>query len=152
MVMVIVVALAAMQWWSFIKQMSLGLPISSYAAADWFQVIMWLAFGVGLPVLAYWLRMVVEVYPDKIVIEYRPLPVQTILMHNVATVEPRIIGRHPALSSLFQRGPDHMRSFNVSAPTSVQLLLRDRSRVLIGTFSPAQLAAAIAAARYDVKP
>lgn len=151
MVMVIVAAVAVVQWWGFIKQMSLGVPISSYMAADWFLVIMWLAFGVGLPVLAFWLRMVVEVYPDKIVINYRPLPAQTIHMLNVVTVEPRIFSQVPAFSGWPTRGPENVRSFNVSARTSVQLVLRDRTRLSIGTHAPDQLAAAISAARYDVK-
>ena len=150
-VMVIVASVAVVLWFAFIKQMALGVPISSYMAADWLLVIMWLAFGVGLPVLAYWLRMVVEVYPDKIVIDYRPLPAKTILMLNVVTVEPRVFSALPAFAGWPRRGSEEMRHFNVSARTSLQLVLRDRTRLSIGTHAPDQLAAAISAARNDVK-
>lgn len=151
LVLIIVMAVAAVQWWGFIQNVLAKDMIVVNTASDWLSIILWLAFGLGLPLLAFWLRMVVEVYPDRIVIDYRPLPVQTILMMNVVSVEPRVYGPTPALGGWGGLSHDNTRNFNVSGTTSVQLLLRDRTRLLIGTRAPDRLAAAIASARYDVK-
>ncbi len=150
LVMVVVVAIAAVQWWWFIQQVVIGQTFGLNAVSDWIMLVMWLAFGVGLPLLAYWLRMVVEVYPDRVVIDYRPLRMQTILMLNVVTVEPRVLDPQPAWGGWGVQGEAGNRIYNVSGKTAVQLILRDRSRVFIGTHSADRLAAAIVAARYDI--
>lgn len=151
LVMVIVMAVAAIQWWSMIQQFVHGGLSRPDTATGWLMIILWLALGVGLPILAFWLRLVVEVYPDKIVINYRPFAARTVIMPNVISVEPRVFGPVPAFSGWGGHGQDNIRAYNVSGPTSVQLILRDRSRLLIGTHSPDRLAAAIAAARFDVR-
>jgi hypothetical protein len=151
LVMVLVTAVAAVQWWGFIQQVILGQSLGLGRASEWLMIGMWLVFGVGLPLLAYWLRMVVEVYPDRIIITYRPLSARTVLMLNVVSVEPRVYGQVPGIANWGARSEDNSQTFNISAPTAVQVMLRDRTRLLIGTHTPDRLAAAIAAARYDVK-
>lgn len=151
LVMIIIGVVAAVQWWGFLRRVFLDQSLGFNPAADWLIIALWLVLGVGLPLLAFWLRMVVEVYPDRIVINYRPLVTRTIPMLTIISVEPRVYGQLPGAANWGAAAEDGSQTFNISAPTAVQVLLRDRTRLLIGTHTPDRLAAAIASARYDVK-
>lgn len=151
LVMVIVLGIAAVQWWGFIRQVILSQPAGIQGTADWLITVLWVVLGIGLPVLAFWLRMVVEVYPDRIVIHYRPLAPQTIRLFDVASVEPRVYGQVPGVGAWGAPVPNGARVFNISAQTAVQVILRGRMRLLIGTRTPDRLAEAIYAARYDIQ-
>lgn len=151
LVMIIVGAVAAVQWWGFFRLVFLDQSMGFNPVTEWVVIILWLLLGIGLPLLAYGLRMVVEVYPDRIVINYRPLVSRTIPMLTVVSVEPRVYGQLPGVASWGARAEDDSQTYNISAPTAVRILLRDRTRLLIGTHTPDRLAAAIAAARYDVQ-
>ena len=47
---ILVGSLVAMQWWGFYQQIVLGKPWGDRPAPDWMMVLIWLCFGIGLPV------------------------------------------------------------------------------------------------------
>ncbi|MEZ4518090.1 MAG: DUF6141 family protein [Chloroflexota bacterium] len=150
LVLVAVVVIAATQWWWFIQQVLLEHTWGDHPTTDWLMLFMWLALGIGLPLFIYWLRMIVEVYPDRVVIDYRPLFQRKIILVNVVSVEPRVLGPQPQFSGWGVSSDSGSQTYNISGQAAVQLILRDRSSVVIGTRSADRLAAAILAARYDV--
>ena len=125
--------LVTLQWWGFVQQILLGQPWGNRPAPDWLMVLLWLAFGIGLPAFFLYLRLIVTVTEDSIVIHYRP-----ILKREIPASE---IERHQARTYLPLReyggwgirGLPSRRAYNVSGNRGVELILKGGDRVLIGS-------------------
>lgn len=60
-------------WYIFIQQIILGNPVGNKPAPDVFLFIIWLFFGVIVPIITlFFLRLIVEVRDDGLYIRYMP--------------------------------------------------------------------------------
>ena len=89
-VMVLVFGLSALQWWVFFSQIVRGVPVGNKPGSDLLVVLIWLIFGVGVPVFFLWLHMVVEVVPEAVIVRYRPFVNRRIAINQITRVEPRV--------------------------------------------------------------
>ena len=71
-VMLLVLGLAAMQWWGFIVQIVGGVPLGDRPAPDGMILVFWFFFGLAFPLFFMWLHLLVEVRPEAITVRYRP--------------------------------------------------------------------------------
>ena len=67
----LILFIVALQWWGFIQQIVLGQPWGNRPAPDWMMVLLWLVFGIGLPLFFLYLRLVVTVTDESIDIHFR---------------------------------------------------------------------------------
>jgi hypothetical protein len=139
--------LVALQWWGFIQPIVLGQPWGNRPAPDWMMVLLWLLFGIGLPVFFLYVRLIVTVTDQAIEIHYRPLTRRTIPMAEVTHAEARTYSPLREYGGWGIRGMGGNRAYNVSGNRGVELTLTDGRKVLIGSQRPDDLARAIAAAR-----
>ena len=70
---ILILAVAALQWWGWFQQIVLGQPFGDNPGPDWMVWLFWALFGIGLPVFFLYLRLVVEVNDEGVWLRYIPL-------------------------------------------------------------------------------
>ena len=85
----LIVLLVGITWYGFLQQIALGKPFGGNPAPDLMMWIFWIVFGVGLPLLFYFVKLIVEVKEDGIHIRFFPLHSRTILFKNLRSYEVR---------------------------------------------------------------
>ena len=146
-VMVLVFGIAALQWWFFLGQIVGGAPVGNRPAPDVLVVVIWLLFGIGLPVFFLLLGLDVEVTPDAVTIRFTPLLVRVIDPREIAGVEPLTYRPLVEFGGWGIRGLGGRVAYNVRGNQGVELTLRDGRRIVNGSQRAAALAAAIASLR-----
>lgn len=146
-VWLLVLGVAGVQWWGFIQQIVLGQPWGNNPAPDWMMWLVWLLFGIGLPLFFYKLALVVTVTPEHINISYRPLTKRIIPLADVESVEVRTYKAFREYGGYGLRGTPRNLAYNVSGNQGVALTLADSHKVMIGSQKAAELALAIDGAR-----
>ena len=137
--------LAALQWWGFVQQILLGQPWGDRPAPDWMMILLWLAFGIGMPLFFLYLRLTVIVMDDVIDIHFRPLTRRTIPVADVIQVEARTYSPLREYGGWGIRGLGSNRAYNVSGNQGVELTLFGGRKALIGSQRAEELAQAIVA-------
>jgi hypothetical protein len=140
----IVFVVAALGWWSFIQQIVLGKPFGENPAPDWGVWLLWLFIGIGLPVLFFLIRLVLEVTTDAVVIRYRPLTKRRIPLADIEQAKVRTYNAIKEYGGWGIKGWSLKNvAYNVSGDQGVELTLRDGRRVMLGSQRPEELAQAI---------
>lgn len=143
----LILFLVALQWWGFIQQIVLGRPWGNRPAPDWMMALLWLVFGIGLPLFFLYLRLIVTVTDNVIDIHFRPLTRRTIPIADVTRVEARTYAPLREYGGWGIRGWGGKRAYNVSGDRGVELTLVDGGKVMIGSQRADELAQTITAAR-----
>ena len=146
-IMALVFGIAALQWWLFLGQIVGGAPMGNNPAPDAVVLLIWLLFGIGLPVFFLLLGLEVEVNPYAVTIRFTPLFVRVIDRREIAGAEPLTYRPLLEFGGWGIRGWGGRVAYNVRGDQGVELTLRDGRRVLIGTQRATDLAAAIAGLR-----
>lgn len=142
-VMALVIGLAALQWWIFFQQIVGGVAVGNNPGSDAVVLVTWLIFGVGFPLFFWWLRLEVEVWPEGVLVRYRPFVNRQIPIEEIARAEPRLYRPLGEFGGWGVRGFGARIAYNVSGKMGVELTLVDGRRVMLGTQRAAELAAAI---------
>lgn len=142
-VMLIVLGAAVLMWWGFIQQIILGKPWGTNPAPDWMMWLLTLLMGVGLPLLFWFMGLVVEVHNDRLQIRYVPLSQQTIMWDDVSQVSMQIYQPIRQFGGWGIRGSGSRRAYSVKGDQAVELSLKDGRHILIGSQKPQELALAI---------
>ncbi len=135
-------------WWFFIEQIVFGIPVGTNPASDAVVVIIWLAFGIALPMYFYYTKLITDVRADGVYLRFFPLWSRTIPLTDVVTYEARQY--HPLREYGgwgIRFSPHKKRAYNMSGNRGVELRLIDGTQLLIGSQRPEELASAIAAAK-----
>lgn len=146
-VMLLVFGIAAIQWYSFFQQIVFNQPFGNNPASDSLLIIIWLLFGIGLPVFFLILRLVVEVHPEAVVIKFRPLLTRAIPLAEIDGVE--VIDYRPLgeFGGWGIRGWGRRMAYNVRGSRGVELTLIDGRKVVLGSQRPEEMAGVIQALR-----
>ena len=141
----IVLGLAALIWYSAIRQIILRRPYGTRPAPDTLLIIFWLLFGIGLPALILSARLITEVRNDGIYIRFVPFHFS---FHKIAFEELKSfeVRKYNALREYggwgIRYGPQG-KAYNVGGNRGVQLELVDGKRILIGSQRPEEFLAAL---------
>lgn len=146
-VMALVFGLAALQWWMFIVQIIRGVPVGNNPGSDALVIVIWLLFGVGLPLFFLGLHLEVVVYPDAVTIRFFPLAFRLIRKRDIILAEPLTYRPLGDFGGWGIRGWGGRVAYNVYGNQGVELTLVDGRRILIGSQHAVELAAAVAAGR-----
>ncbi len=140
----IVGIVAAMQWWGFWQQIILGEAWGSKPAPDWMMVILWIVFGIGLPVFFLYTKLIVTVSNKAVDVFFRPVMKRTYPITHIVKVEERTYSPLSEFGGWGIRGGLHgIRAFSASGNQGVDLTLADGRKILLGTLQPDELAQAI---------
>lgn len=147
LIWLLIVFVAALQWWGFIQQILLGQPWGDRPGPDWLTILIWLLFGIGLPLLFLYLKLVVTVTYESINIHFRPLTRRKIPIAEITHVEARNYSPIWEYGGWGIRGFSRNKAYNVSGNRGVELVLKNGRKVMIGSQRADDLARAIAVAR-----
>lgn len=142
-VWVLVLGIAAVQWWGWVQQIVLGQPFGSNPGPDWMMWLFLVLFGAGLPLFFAVLRLVVEVRDDGVWLRYIPLTRRIITFDQIERCEPLEYQPLRQYGGWGIRGLGSNRAYNVSGSQGVRLHLRNGDMVLIGSQRSQELALAI---------
>lgn len=140
-----VLVVAGLAWYAAAFQLGLGEPWGNKPAPDWAVALIWLLFGVGLPVLFWSLRLVTEVRGDGIYYKFFPfqLSFRKIAFPDVRQFEAttyRPLLDYGGWGIRYGLGG---KAYNVSGNRGVRLALANGKRLLIGSQRPEEFIAAI---------
>jgi hypothetical protein len=142
-VWVLVLGVAALQWWGWVQQILLGQPFGDNPGPDWIVWLFWALFGIGLPLFFVYLRLVVEVDEKGVRLRYSPLTKRTIKFDEIEHCEAVDYQPLRRYGGWGIRGLGSNRAYNVSGSQGVRLHLRNGDVVIIGSQRPQDLALAI---------
>jgi hypothetical protein len=124
-VWLLVVAVAAIQWWALVQQIILGQPLGDNPLPDWAAWVLW-------------------VTADQVVIRYRPLTRRSISLADIQQATARTYKPIAEYGGWGLKGWSSRNiAYNVSGHQGVQLVLRDGRRVMLGSQRAEELAQAI---------
>lgn len=84
-----IVAIAGVAWYFFLVQVIFGTPVGTNPAPDAVVVVVWLVFGIGLPLFGYAIKLVTTVRMDGVVVRFFPLATRRISLREVAAYQVR---------------------------------------------------------------
>jgi len=136
-----IVLLAGIAWYSFLQQIIFGKPFGSNPAPDPVMWIIWIAYGIGIPLLFYSVKLTVEVSKNGIHIHFFPLysrivPFKDVWSYEVSQYRPILDYGGWGIRWALGIG----WAYNVSDNWGVQLELSNGKRLLIGSQNPEKLA------------
>ena len=144
---VIVSALAGLVWYAAVRQLLLHRPFGDRPMPDTLLVIFWFIFGIGLPALLFFGRLVTEVRDDGIYIcffpfhrGFRKIAFTEVKQYEVRTCRP--IREYGGWGIRYSRKG---KAYNVSGDRGVQIELLNGKRLLIGSQRAEELVRAIEA-------
>jgi hypothetical protein len=141
----LVYGIALIAWYGLIQQVILGEPFGTNPGPDWAVWLIWLLFGIGIPVIFHMIQLVVEVREDHIYIRYAPFVTRKIPFAKIERYQARTYRPIVEYGGWGIRGwsGDRM-AYNVSGNQGVELQLRDGRNVMIGSQRTQELVQAIA--------
>ena len=71
-ILLLTLAAAGVAWYSFILQIVLGQEFGTNPSPDWVMWLIWLIVGIGMPLLIYIAKLVIEVRRDYLFIQFVP--------------------------------------------------------------------------------
>jgi hypothetical protein len=140
-VMLLVYGLTALCWWGFIEQIILGNPWGDRPAPNWMIILIWLAFGIGMPLFFNMLNLTFEVTTSQITIRYYPLTTREISFADITEIEKRTYKPIREFGGWGIRGLSSSRTiaYNVKGKQGVELTLTDGRKVMLGSQQPEKL-------------
>ena len=105
--------------------------------------LLWLLIGIVLPLLFYYMGLVVEVHGDQLLIRYVPLLQRSIDWDEITVVSVQTYQPIRQFGGWGIRSHGHHLAYSVKGDHAVELTLNDGHRILIGSQKPQDLALAI---------
>ena len=146
---VLVILASIIPWLGLIIQVILGQKLGNNPAPDWIIILIWLVFGIGLPLLFYFTRLITEVRSDGIYIKFVPFHFKfkhysypEIKSYEVREYKPiREYGGWGIRYGL------NGKVYNVYGNKGIQLTFKNNKKLLIGTQKPEEFYRAISNAK-----
>jgi len=143
-VTLVVCGVAVLAWIGFVSQIVLGRPFGANPSPDWIMWLLWLLFGIGLPVLWHISKLVVEVTDDCILVQYVPFITRRIPYTEIKGYEARSYRPIREYGGWGIRwAPGNRRAYSVRGNKGVELELHTGRRIMIGSQKPEELVHAI---------
>ncbi len=141
----IVLGTTGMMWYGFIQQIIFDQPFGTNPTSNWLMWFLWLLIGIGLPLLVYNLKLIVEVSPDHISIRFVPFVSRTILYKEIKRFQARSYNPVREYGGWGIKGWSRKRmAYNVSGNQGVELEFYTGQSLMIGSQKYEELAQAIA--------
>ena len=141
---VVVLAVAGLTWWTFIRQIGLGEPVGEEPLPSWAAWLLFLIIGVGLPLVTLSLRLILEVTAGQVTVRFAPITRRMIPIAEIEAVEARTYDPIKEYGGWGIKGWSRRNmAYNMSGNQGVELTLRDGRQVMLGSQRADELARAI---------
>lgn len=111
-------------------------------------MIIWIFAGIGLPLFAYFAKLITEVRTEGIYLNFFPLYSRIVALSDIAAYEVRQCSPLVDYGGWGIRfGTQRKRAYTMSGNMGVELELTDGTRLLIGSQRPEELASVIGTAK-----
>jgi len=144
-VWLLVALVAGIAWYGTIVQLIYKKPFGSNPAPDSLMLIIWVIFGIGLPLFFYSLRLKTEVRSDGVYVRFIPLH-RSYQLYTPENIERCEVVTYSPLRDYGGYGIRYGiqgKAYNVSGHRGVKLHLIGKKPIMIGSQSPEQFASAI---------
>ncbi len=133
-IMLVVYGIAGLMWWGFVEQIVIGRPWGSKPAPDWMMWALLITFGIGFPVIFRSVCLIVEVRPDELFVEYRPLRTRRVAYGEIVSVAARTYRPIRDYGGWGIKGwsAQHI-AYNVRGNSGVLLTFRDGRTLMLGS-------------------
>lgn len=143
-VIMLTVVSALSGWGLLIWTVLLGRPLGALEVPTWLGIVLGLGFGLALPALFLSIRMLTEVFPDRVRIDTGMTGTHTFAYEDVTAVEMRTKDLRDDYSNRNVGVKDNTRvAYSVNSLQGTQLTLADGRFILIGSLKPEELTTAI---------
>ena len=132
-------------WLGIIIQVILGQKLGNNPAPNWIIILMWLVFGIGFPLLFYSIKLITEVHKDGIHIRFFPFH-RKFKNFQYAEIESYLAREYKPIREYGGWGIRYTlggMAYNVYGNKGVQLILKNKKKILIGTQKPEEFYKAI---------
>ena len=147
-VWILVLLVTLLSWYGAIQQLVLQKPFGSNPAPDSLMLVIWIVFGVGCPYFFGSLRLITEVLSNRICVRFFPLHRRFVCFEFSDIVEYKSVTYRPIreYGGWGIRSGTNGKAYNVQGNHGVELVLKDKTRVMIGSQQAEQIVAALDAA------
>lgn len=132
---VILILTCTIPWIGLIIQIILGQKIGNNPAPDWLIILIWLVFGVGFPVFFYLLRLITEVRNDGIYLRFFPFH-RKFKVYPYDEIDSFAVREYKPIREFGGWGIRYGlsgKAYNVYGNKGIQLILKNKKRLLIGS-------------------
>ena len=141
---VVVLAVAGMTWWTFVRQIILGEPVGEEPLPTWAAWALFLIIGVGMPLVTLSLRLVLDVTAEQVTIRFAPITRRVIPIAEIEAAEARTYDPIKEYGGWGIKGWSRRNmAYNMSGNRGVELTLRDGRQVMLGSQRADELARAV---------
>lgn len=128
-------------WYGFVQQIFFDRPFGSNPAPDKTMIVIWLAFGILLPVFMFSCKLQLQVRRDGFYYRFKPFHLK---MHVIRFDEIRFyeaVTYRPIIEygGWGLRYGIHGRAFNISGNRGLRIELMNGKRILFGSAQPEEL-------------
>ncbi|MCX8032976.1 MAG: DUF6141 family protein [Thermoleophilia bacterium] len=131
-------------WWEFAQQVVLGHPTAERPIPNWLAWVFAIVFGLGLPAFLALIRLVTEVTPECLCVRLYPFPPARI---SIAQIESASVREYSPITEFggwgVRQSRSHGRAYTASGNKGVQLQVRGKGPILIGSQRADELLAAL---------
>lgn len=125
----------AILWFAFIQQIILKKEFGNNPAPDVLLIILWILFGILMPVFLLNIQLITVITTDGIYIKFLPfyLKYRRFDFTNIEKYEVRKYKVISEYGGYGIRGTKKNRAYNVKGDTGLQIIFKDGNKLLIGT-------------------
>ncbi|MCK4412249.1 MAG: hypothetical protein KAY32_01765 [Candidatus Eisenbacteria sp.] len=145
----LVLTTPAILLYAIVQQLVFGRPFGNNPSSDELLIAMGILLGAGLPLLFLSARLVTEVRAEGLHLRFHPFhrAGRRIAPEEIVSCEARSYSAIREYGGWGIRSGLHGKAYNVHGDQGVQLILRDGTRLLVGSQRAEELAAQINALR-----
>lgn len=142
---VFVILACTIPWVGMILQVMLGHKFGNNPEPDWLIILMWLVFGIGFPIFFYSLRLITEVQKDGIYLRFFPFH-RKFKIYRYEEIESYTAREYKPIREYGGWGIRYVIggiAYNVYGNKGLQLVLKNKKKILVGTQKPEEFYQAI---------
>ena len=132
---VVVIVTCTIPWIGMIIQVILGQKVGNNPAPNWMIILIWLMFGVAFPVFFYLLKLVTEVRKDGIYFKFFPFH-RKFKTYSYDEIDNCAMREYKPIREFGGWGIRYGlsgKAYNVYGNKGIQLILKNKKRLLIGS-------------------
>ena len=132
---IIVIVTCAIPWVGMITQIIIGQKVGNNPAPNWMIILTWLLFGVGLPVFFYSVKLITEVRNDGIYLRFFPFH-RKFKIYPYEEIDSFMVREYKPIREFGGWGIRYSlggKAYNVYGNKGIQLILKNKKKLLIGS-------------------
>ena len=135
----------AILWFAFIQQIILKKQFGSNPASDVLLIILWILFGILMPLFLLNIQLITIITTDGIYIRFIPFYFKY-RRFDFTDIEEYEVRKYKVIAEYGGygiRGTKKNRAYNVKGDTGLQIIFKDGNKLLIGTQKPEEIQMAV---------